>query len=161
MKIVHLNDNMKIETTINLRTEIKKRILLASARSGISCSDIVMAAMRFMVQEIDRGARLGTRVKYQPRCDDGEWKNLHVQLGPEDYEFFLDMKKFMKMSVSYIISRAIKKHLNEILKTNITDNNPLSGYSVIFEKFNEIRSWRILWGKATDIRKTTLHPLLL
>jgi hypothetical protein len=161
MKILHLKNNQKIETTLNIQVSIKNSIILAAHRSGISCSEIILSAMKFMMKEIDRGARIGTRLKYQKRREQGEWDCIHVLLRPEEYEYFLDMRKLMKMSVSYIVARAIKKFLKKIVQKNITDNNRLTGYIVIYEKLNDLRCWRIYWGTPTDIKPFSLYPLLL
>jgi hypothetical protein len=161
MKIIQTKNNLKIETTLNVQASIKNSIILAAHRSGTSCTEIILRAMNCMMKEIDRGARIGTRLKYQKRREPGEWDCIHVMLRPEDYELFLDMRKFMKMSVSYIVARAIKKFLNSIVQKNTTDNNRLSGYTVIYEKLYDIRCWRIYWGRPTDIKPFPLHSLLL
>ncbi len=67
-----------------------------------------------------------TSVKYQDTGKDIKWHRLHVSLSTDIYEKALDLRKVLKMSVSFIIAKAVENILNDIindfLKTNKTDN---------------------------------------
>jgi hypothetical protein len=161
MKLILVKNTRKIETTINIRISVKQCIILAALRSGISCSDVIISAMKCMIDNIGHTARTGFRVKYQERRDESEWDSLHLVLKPEDYEYFLDMKKFMKMSVSFLITRAIKKHMKEVIYNKTTDNYRLTNYIVIYEKVDQIPCWRIYWGMPAHLKRLIPYPLLL
>ena len=149
----------KIETTINIQGLLKRRILLASCRSGKTCSDIVTTALKLVMKEARHQVKIGLRVKYQERRDSSEWETLHVQWQPADYEYFTDLRKFRKMSVSNIVSYAIKKYLNHIVDQFSTDNYPdvFTGYVCIKEIIDSIPSWRLIWGRPPSIT-TIPHP---
>ncbi len=152
----------KIETTINIRGSLKRRVIMASCRSGKSCSDIVAAALKRVMNEVNHEVMIGTRVKYQERRDPSEWETLHVLWLPEDYEYFTDLRKFRKMSVSYVVSYAIKKYLKHIIDQISTDNylNIFSGYICIKEIIDTIPSWRLIWGRPPSITNIP-HPHLI
>ncbi|HOD13612.1 MAG TPA: hypothetical protein PK307_16435 [Spirochaetota bacterium] len=152
----------KIETTINIRGSLKRRIVTASYRSGVTCSDIIAAALKRVMKEDEHEMKIGTRVKYQKRRDPSEWETLHVLWLPEDYEYFTDLRKFRKMSVSYVVSYSIKKYLNQILDQNSTDNylSIFTGYIFIKEIIDKIPSWRLIWGRPPSITRIP-HPHLI
>jgi hypothetical protein len=152
----------KIETTINIRGSLKRRIIMASHRSGKTCSDIVAIALKRVMKEVEHEMKIGTRVKYQKRRDPSEWETLHVLWLPEDYEYFTDLRKFRKMSVSYVVSYSIKKYLKQIVDQNSTDNYPdiFTGYICIKEIIDKIPSWRLIWGRPPSIIRIP-HPHLI
>lgn len=152
----------KTGTTVNIRGSLKRRVIMASHRSGHTCSEIVTAALKQVMKEVENNVKIGTTVKYQARRDPSEWETLHVQWLPEDYEYFTDLRKFRKMSVSYLVSYAIEKYLKQIMNLISTDNYPqtFSGYICIKEIIDNIPSWRLIWGRPPSIIKT-LHPLLI
>ena len=144
---------MSIETTINTTKDIAEELLNASIKAGVSQSYIIVTLLKRAMGDSYRLTRSFSPVKYQKRNPLEIWHKLHIQLNEYEYEYCLDMRKLFKMSVSLIVSYAVKRYLKEILnklfdtnKRKITDNYPPNNYILIREVVDSVICWRIYWG---------------
>ena len=92
-----------------------------------------------------------SRIKYQARDDKENWYLVHLVLNEYEYEYYLDMRKFFKMSVSYIVAYAVKRYLDEIIDELLnmnknTDNYLYRNYILITKTINSVICWQIYWG---------------
>jgi hypothetical protein len=71
----------------------------------------------------------------------------------EGCEYFLDLRKLMKMSVSLILAYAVEKFLDTIMSRNNTDNNRYRNYLIIREIIDNITRWTFIWGFPPNIEK--------
>ena len=79
-----------------------------------------------------------SRVKYQKRDAKENWHRLHIVMNEYEYEYYFDMRKFFKMSVSFILAYGVVKYLNEIINelqdsSNKTDKYYFRNYILIKE----------------------------
>jgi hypothetical protein len=146
-----------LKTTINIATDVFNRIVAAAVIQGISRSDMINYLIKKVMDDIPEPVRLGTMVQYQARRAPACWHVFHLQLREDDYEYFLDLRKLLKMSVSCILSYAVKKFLKRpIGKINI-DNYTFRNYLVIKEVVSGIICWKFLWGCPPNLEN--LVPL--
>jgi len=117
-----------METTLNIHVDIYKRIVDAAARKGLSCSELIVYLLKKVMDDMPNPSNLGKMVQYQKRSTPDEWHTLHVSLREDDYEYFLDLRKLMKMSVSFILACAVKKYLHGLINKKITDNYQFKNY---------------------------------
>ena len=106
---------MHIETTININIDILDRLLQASSITGESKRNIISSLMRRLSEDYEKIAVPWKRIAYQKRDSKNKWKRLHVTLLPDEYEFFLDLRKACKLSVSRLVAYAVDKYLDEIV----------------------------------------------
>jgi hypothetical protein len=115
-----------INTTINMKMEILEMISNASSAINISINRIITLLIIRLIHNKKLKLKMFTSIKYQATGDDIKWHRLHVSLSTDIYEKALDLRKVLKMSVSFIIAKAVENILNEIineyLRTNKTDN---------------------------------------
>ena len=71
----------------------------------------------------------------------------------DEYEYFLDLRKLLKKSISAIVAYAVKKYFKGIIKSNITDNYPFKNYVIIKETINNVITWRLFWGYPEKMEK--------
>lgn len=142
-----------LETTININIDILNKIVRASRMGEISCSELIVLLIKKAMNDINNPARIGRLVRYQERRKADEWHALHVQLRMDDYEYLLDLRKLLKMSVSLILACAVKKYLDKMTSCNLTDNYQHKNYIVIRELIDGIISWRFIWGFPHSIDK--------
>lgn len=90
-------------------------------------------------------------VQYQERSDKESWKTIHLTVREDEYEYLLDLRKLLKMSVSRILAFAVKKYLAKLNEKNITDKNHYKNYVIIKEFVNNIVCWRLFWGYPPNI----------
>ena len=71
--------------------------------------------MQKLMSDSQKMLKSCSRVKYQERDVKENWHRLHVLMNEYEYEYYFDMRKFFKMSVSFILAYAVVKYLNEII----------------------------------------------
>ena len=142
-----------METTLNIRTDITEKINMAVQSRGISRSEMIVILIKKVMDDISDPGRMGRMVRYQERCRPDEWHTVHLYVREDDYEYFLDLRKLLKMSVSLILAYAVEKFLDKLLKRNGTDNNRYRNYVIAREVINDIICWKLIWGFPPNIEK--------
>ncbi len=142
-----------METTLNLHNSILEKLARAASIKRISRSEMIILLLKNAMNEIPDPGRLGMMVRYQKKSRPEDWHRFHLRLRMDEYEFFLDLRKLLKMSVSLILAYAVNKFLNSILKNNITDNNRYKNYIIIKEYIDSIICWKFIWGYPRNIEK--------
>jgi hypothetical protein len=148
---------MNIETTVNINIEAKLRLTAASEVCGIPVSRLIMGLMKRTMKKPETLFRCFTRVQYQRRSPKKQWKLLHLSLFPRDYEYLLDMRKFFKCSVSFLVAYSIDTHLdsliNEVMDESFNedaDNYPFQNYIILHEMQGKVSCWKIIWGMPNN-----------
>lgn len=146
-----------METTLNVHVDILSKISRAAQLKSLSRSAMIILLIKKIMDDAPDTIHIGKMVRYQDKSKPGEWHIFHVRLRMDDYEYFLDLRRLFKMSVSLILAYAVERYLAEILKTNISDNYQFRNYTVIREDIDNIISWRLIWGFSVNI----MHKLKL
>ncbi len=105
------------------------------------------------MDNIPNSGSIGRLVQYQERRNQVEWQTVHVYFREDDYEYFLDLKKLLKMSVSLILAFAVEKYLDKLIRGAITDNNRYRNYLIIKEVIDNLICWRFIWGFPANLEK--------
>jgi hypothetical protein len=142
-----------METTLNINKDILQKITQAAQVKRISRSELIVLLMNQVMKETNNPFFFGKMVQYQKKRESGEWHRFHIILRPDVYEFFLDLRRLLKMSVSYILAFAVEKYLRQLMGKDIADNYLYQNYVMIREFINNIQSWKLIWGYPPDIKK--------
>ena len=149
---------MIIKTTINIRSDLLARITSAATEARVPVSMMVSALLQRFA---DRAARLEaqwTRVRYQPRNQGIEWHTRHVQLGMAEYEYFIDLRKVMKLSVSRLVAEAIMLFLDDFIGLCGDD---IDTYRLVnYAKTHFVLENAICWIYYWNIPPTLITPTL-
>jgi hypothetical protein len=140
-----------METTLNINIHVLGKIRNAALLRGINITGIIVLILKKTMDETSRSVKTGRLVQYQGRCSHHEWRRVHVRFEADEYEYFLDLRKLMKMSLSLILSIGIDKFLDSITKNKNTDNNRYINYLIINERIDSISCWRMIWGYPPSI----------
>jgi hypothetical protein len=143
---------MIIETTLNIRKHVLEKINHAAKQKGIPRVELIIILFKMVMEDTSEHVRHGKRIKYQSRKGHGEWHTFHIKLRPNDYECLLDLRKFLKMSVSHILTYAIDKYLNKLMKTRTADNYHFTNYIILKETIDGIQTWRLIWGIPRNLK---------
>jgi hypothetical protein len=138
-----------METTLNIHLDILRIISRAAKNRGISRSEMMIMLFKRVMEDVAGPARYGSLIIYQERSGKECWHTFHIKLREDDYEYLLDLRKLLKMSVSNILAYAVKKYLKRIN----TDNNRYKDYVVIKNIRNGLIFWTLIWGYPPDIKK--------
>ncbi len=113
---------MVIETTINISNSNKLLLIETALRNKISVNEMInLLLLKFLKGKFGKYHTF-KRIKYQKLCTGDHWKTVHVWFSPDFYEKCLDLRKFHKCSISFILAQAIELYLNETLNSDKCDN---------------------------------------
>ncbi len=135
-----------MKTTINMHRETQVEITAAAKTLGISRTELIVMLLKRVMAHMSKPGRPGTLVSYQKRAGKGDWHRFHVRIREDDYEYFLDLRKLMKMSVSNILNYAVKKYLNKSFNKNSGDNYRFVNYVILREVVQNVICWKFMWG---------------
>ena len=103
---------MNVATTVNIAPGVKMMLDRAAEAAGLGRSEIVVLVMRKMLKDFRRYAPHDRAVRYQERNPPFKRKKFHLELSRRDYEYFLDMRKFFKRSVSLLVVFSVEEYLD-------------------------------------------------
>ncbi|MCP4135698.1 MAG: hypothetical protein GY754_32320 [bacterium] len=156
---------MKIRTTINFRVPVLEKINEAAASLGISRTKIIIRLLKMVMNEKDFPATMARSVKYQLDFPGEEnWHKFHISFQEDQYEYCLDLRKFLKRSVSAIVAYAVEEYLDIILGLSPkdpkkSDNYRFHHYVMSSSEMHGVISWQIFWGlpeKTADLLQCKL-----
>jgi hypothetical protein len=142
-----------MKTTLNVHVDILKKIIFAAELQCISSSQMIVILLKQAMNRVGNPDNLGKLVQYQKRSSPEMWHPFHIKWKPDEYEYFQDMKKLLKMSVSLILAIAVKKFLKKLLKQNISDNYRHHNYILVKEVIDGFVLWKLIWGFPLHLEK--------
>jgi hypothetical protein len=144
---------MIIETTVNIQMKVLNDLTRAAIITGLSKRDVISLLLKCLSGDQEKMVQSWRRVRYQKRLVEGDWRCLHVFLWPDEYEFFLDLRKVCKMSVSYLIAYAVANYLVEVINSFLKkpDNNRYKNYTIIGRVVDGIACWTYYWGVPRNL----------
>jgi hypothetical protein len=142
-----------METTLNIHVDILEIIKREASLKNISNSKLIHFLIQKVAEDIGDPGTIGRMVKYQDRHKPEEWHFFHIQVREDVYEYWLDLKKLLKMSLSLILAYALKKYLKEKLKIINTDNNRFNSYIITKEIIDNVIVWKYIWGIPPNLEK--------
>jgi hypothetical protein len=134
-----------MKTTMNVHVEILNQIARAAKLRCISSSEMIVILLNMVMGDINNPGHLGRLVRYQKRRDPKDWHVFHIKIREDVYEYCLDLRKLLKMPVSLILARAVKKYLRKLDKIH-TDNYRFTNYIIIKEVIDSAIVWKFIWG---------------
>jgi hypothetical protein len=147
-----------METTLNMRLDVYDMITRAARSRKISRSDMIAILLKKVMDGVLNPERIGTLVQYQERGRKVGWHTFHLYIREDEYEYYLDLRKLLKMSVSLILAYAVEKYLNKIMKRLGTDNNRYRNYIIAKEFIDGIICWKFIWGFPPNLARFFADP---
>ncbi len=142
-----------MHTTLNIRNDIFQRIEKAAKIHKKSSPEMIYLLLEKFGADIPNSGKIGVLVQYQTRRNPEDWHRHHVKVREDMYEYWLDMRKLLKMSVSLILAKAVEKFLRKKLKLKSTDNNLFKNYIIMKEIVDSVIVWKFIWGWPPDLGK--------
>lgn len=147
---------MTIDTTVYVRNDIAEWIKDMAIRAGVSRSALISMLLREFAEKRKVPANAWKGIRYQERMADGQWCRMHVRLRGDEYEYFIDLRKVMKFSVSYIIAMAVKNYGKSVCKTvdKDADNYRYHNYAMLHFQEGYVHCWLFCWGIPPRLPET-------
>ena len=151
-----------IRTTLNIKSSLLNRLDNATTICNIKRNKIIVLLLQRLMDDIDKFFNKSRWVKYQNDLvvDNDYWMKLHVKYTQYQYDYFTDMRKVYKCSVSLLLAYAIENYLNEILeligreKNNENLDNYLKRSHAIFGCYVDgVMCWKLFWGIPKNLEK--------
>jgi hypothetical protein len=153
---------MLIKTTVYMHNEILSKIIKITGNNKKLRSSIIISFLKRVMKDNKNMVKLFRSVKYQDSDKKENWKTIHVSFREDDYEYFIDMRKLYKMSVSLIVSYAVKKYffeiMNKLIGKFLSDNNHPNNYLLADHIVDGIVCWRLYWGFPPDPKEIFHTP---
>ena len=151
---------MPIGTTLHVHKSILEMLNERAEITGRTQTVIIKLLMRRVMDDNQKMIKRSSRIRYQKRDRKENWHRIHIVLNEYEYEYCLDMRKFYKMSVSFILAYAVIRYLDEIVnelrgRNKNADNYLYNSYILVKETVGGIVCWKIYWGipsNLTDLR---------
>jgi hypothetical protein len=147
-----------METTLNIHGDVLEKITLVARSWGISRSAMIVFLIKKAMENISNPGRFGSLVRYQERGGAGERHAFHIKLRVDDYEYLLDLRRLLKMSVSLILAKAVERYLQKSKRTlklyskkYKADKNRYRNYILQREVVSGVICWKFIWGFPPDI----------
>jgi hypothetical protein len=138
---------MLIATTLHVHKTILTKLDETAIVIGISRNAIIKLLIQKIMKDNHRMIKVNTRVRYQEKDQKENWKRINIVFNEYEYEYCQDIRKFYKMSISYILAFAVLRYLDEILKIKKnTDNYFYLNYIFIKTTVDGIICWKTYWG---------------
>ena len=135
-----------MRTTVNLNLNISNLITNAALLRNLSDSEMIVILLKKVLADLQQPIRMWRLIEYQKRRPHKDWKPVHVNYNENEYEYFMDLKKISKKSLSLIITQAAEKYLQGINDEKKNYNNLCDVYTVTQEYIYSTRCLKIIWG---------------
>jgi hypothetical protein len=153
---------MLIKTTVHIHIDTLDRLSRAAERTGVSRKDIISAYLRRFANDRAGRPKPWSRVRYQGRDLKEKWRKMHVTLNQDEYEFFLDLRKVFKASVSRCIAIALEMYEKETASPNqkehLKDNYPYRNYVFAWCDVGGVLCWVFYWGLPRQFLELPREP---
>ena len=142
--------DVNIKTTLYMNAEFVDMIEKMADMTGKTRTELIILLMKRMMKHNSWLARAHQPVRYQVTLPQACWRRLHITVCSRDYEQCLDMRKFFKMSVSFLVAYAVEHYLDELIELIMNggkkDNYQYNYYFIIQKTDNCSVCWKVVWG---------------
>jgi hypothetical protein len=138
---------MLIGTTLHVHKTILEKLNKSAIVIGISRNSIIKLLIQRVMKDNQQMIKANSRVRYQEKDLKENWNRINIVFNEYEYEYCLDLRKFLKMSVSLILAYAVLRYLDEISRMGGSTNNYcLCNYVFTQKTIDNVICWQIYWG---------------
>ena len=138
-----------LSTTINMHRDILIKIKEAAIRLDKSQRDIIVLLLMRIMRDHCKIMNEFTAVKYQPNDIREKWHCFHIKFKHDEYEYFIDLRKVCKCSVSLCIAIAVERYIDELtqkIKIGVDNYTRFSNYVLRHKVIEGVYCWYLYWG---------------
>ena len=138
-----------LATTLNVHHDVLAKITEIAVRHEKTLREIIVLLLKRIMDDHVGLMRGFTTVRYQSDDDRKNWHCFHIRFKHDEYEYFNDLRKVCKRSISLLISIAIDRYYDELTSApiNVVDNyTQFNNYVLRREVVGGIITWLLYWG---------------
>ena len=136
-----------MKTTLNIDSRILDKIdKEARSRNVCSSAMIIMLLKKIMDKKINsKTIRVGRLIEYQ-RIKSPDWHIFHIDFREDEVDYFLDLRKLLKMSLSKIVAWAVGLFLGKKRKRDDNYFEQYQNYVIVPYFIDSIPAFKLIWG---------------
>jgi hypothetical protein len=136
---------MTIDTTMYVHITIIKQIADLALLMDKSRNNLIITLLKQAMKRHVKLIKSSGRVRYQDSDTADNWETVHVRFKKHEYEFFQDLRRLYKMSVSLILACAVKMYLKETSDAKKSDNYTFHSHALTCEIAGNAICWKLHW----------------
>ena len=144
---------MEHHTTLNLKLSVYLKLKELAKEKDISVTMAIVFLMKFLSKEVQHRKMPERLVEYQKLTEGEEWRTCHVYWSFPEYQHFVDMRNFLKMSVSFLVAEALRRYGHFLLDFSSADleddKNLFLHHSLVKKTVLGQQFFITCWGKPT------------
>lgn len=145
-------------TTLNIHIDVLSKINQHAIRLNKSKKEIIILLLMRIMKNHHLFVKTFSTVKYQRSDIKAKWHCFHIRFKKDENEFFVDLRKLCKYSVSCLVAISVERYLDELIMDidkKLVDNYIYyKNYVLHFEVIDGIISWSFYWGYPEEHLKT-------
>ncbi len=144
-----------LRTTINMKSAVFVKIELAANHLGISKRGVVILLLMRVRKDFSWHQGGFSLVKYQARDPLKRWHRFTITFREKENELFSDFRRLGKLSVSFFVSKAVEKYLDELLHAKGESHNyvDIDQYAIGQSAVDGVICWEFYWGPMPKRQK--------
>ncbi len=150
-----------IKTTYMMTKEVLMMLKDAEKRTGWTMIDLVIAVMRYAMRYHAKHEREHGRIEYQKRMNEDGMPipkfRVKIKCNEREYDYFNDMRRFFRRSISHVIAIAVLKYLPDLVERiengaydEEVDSYPYKSCAIYDKCIEEATVFHIWWGLPSD-----------
>ncbi len=150
-----------IKTSYMMTKEVLMMLKDAEKRTGWTMIDLIIAVMRCAMRHHAKYEREHGRIAYQKRLDEKGMPipkfRVKVKFLEREYDYFNDMRRFFRRSISHVIAIAVLTYLPELVERiesgaydEEVDSYPYKNCAIYDKCIEEATVFHIWWGLPCD-----------
>jgi len=146
-----------IKTTLNIQKGVFEKISAAAEKLNKSRREIIVLLLMKLMRDYNSFRFRFSAVSYQPDADEDSWHCFHINYKEHEYEYFTDLRKLTKFSVSFLLRIAVYRYLDKISEgfdKPIDNYSRFKDYTVLKKEVDDFLIWTFIWGAPYDYLNT-------
>ncbi len=156
---------MYIDTTYVMCDDVIARLADAEEQTKRPQEELLVLAMRMMMNNYEMYEREDGRIEYQKRIDEQTSEpikkhRVKMRVSIREYNYYQDMRRIFRRSISLVIAIAVRTYLEKIVaellsedpEAVLADTYPFENYAIMGKCIDNIPTWRIWWGVPSTLK---------
>ena len=106
---------MITDTTVCIHRDIFIKLDAAAEMTGISRDQFISSLLRHASKKLRKLHDDWIRTRYQERRAGEKWSRMHIRVRRDEYDFFFDLRKVTRFSLSHLIAYATEHYIDELI----------------------------------------------
>jgi hypothetical protein len=137
-----------LRTTINMEASRLEYLKEQCEAAGFNVQDAIKKAVKLYIDSADFEKPKCHTITYQDHAP--QYVKLHFSMFDFEYDTYLDIKKLLRLSFSYIVAIALDLFLDQIIAGSNEQSYPLFGYGKFCMVKKDCTFWVFSWGIPTE-----------